>query len=114
MTFLLILIFIFFILPGIVSALLKYTLKRKIRHAYEQAQEQFNQFYGSGAAPQQPEKPKTAAKKISKDVGEYIHFEEIEVSRTSSTYAEASGQTETTTKIRIEEQVVDVEWEDID
>lgn len=114
MTFFLILIFIFFILPAIVTGLLKYTLKRKLRHAYQQAQEQYNQFFGGAAGRQEPEQPKTPAKKIAEDVGEYIHFEEIEVSKESTTFTKADGQTETTTKIRIEEQVIDVEWEDID
>lgn len=114
MTFLLILIFIFFILPAIVTSLLKYSLKRKIRNAYRQAQDQYNQYYGASAGQNEPEQPKAPAKKIAQDIGEYIHFEEIEVSSETTTRKDVSGQTETTTKIRIEEQVVDVEWEDID
>lgn len=64
--------------------------------------------YGQGSyhTSQQGHK-RRPRKKIDPDVGEYVAFTEVEG---------ASGQSEsyrTATSVRVEQQVVDVEWEDI-
>ena len=58
----------------------------------------------------QPHKPR---KKIDSDVGEYVHFEEVDVSVDTTTTTDSSGNRHTTTNIKVEEQVIDAEWEDI-
>lgn len=50
-------------------------------------------------------------KKIDKDIGEYINFQEISNEQTS--YNETIEDNEGKTKTIIEDQIVDVEWEDI-
>lgn len=93
-----------------------YRLRRQTRKAFEQ-------FFGAGSqgagnrgassrhtAPQQPAPP---AKKIDHGIGEYVHFEEIEISAETSTSASnGSSETRTSTTV-VEEQIVDAEWEEI-
>lgn len=55
-------------------------------------------------------RPDKKRKKIDPEIGEYIAFEEITVSETTSTENTSSG---TGTQIKAEAQVVDIEWEDI-
>lgn len=70
-----------------------------------------NEFFGNGGEryrQPQPE-PTVHKKKIPDDVGEYVRFEEINVTSTRQT---DSADNTTKTYVR-EEQVVDVEWTDI-
>lgn len=102
MSFLLLLFIIFIIIP-LAQVLWKlYLLRRKVRRTFRD----FSRAYGGGrgearnSAPEPPVKKK----KIEANVGEYVSFEEIEATVT---------QTDTEVKYTVEEQVVDVEWEDI-
>lgn len=56
------------------------------------------------------EQPKTApAKKIGRDVGEYIEFEEVAVKQTAADAATGRRSE----SVRVEQQVTDIEWEDL-
>ena len=62
------------------------------------------------AARRQQEKP-ARKKKIARDVGEYVAFEEMRVyTRSETTTVDADG---TTTRVTVESQVEDAEWEEI-
>lgn len=100
-------------LAYVVAWLGKYFIKRQIRKIYRNVN---NSFFAGGDTSQgkEPAKPKTAPKKIEKDVGEYVRFEELDVESKTTTYTFSDGEQETRTEIKIEEQIVDVEWEDIE
>ncbi len=61
-----------------------------------------------GTRRQEPRHPRRTHKKIDPDVGEYVAFTEVETSSKTDTYTSGS-----TTSVRTEQQIVDVEWEDI-
>ncbi|MCH5219250.1 MAG: hypothetical protein J1F20_01675 [Muribaculaceae bacterium] len=73
----------------------------------------FGNFGAEGTRPkeerhqQQPKK----GPKIPDDVGEYVQFEEVDVKVEESQYVNNDGST--TTRFKVEEQIVDVEWEDL-
>ena len=98
--FLLLLIF-FVIIPLVKSAAAIYRARKAARQFFEQ----FRQQTGAGRAPEpepQPQKPK---KKINADDGEFVQFEDLPPQSDEPHHAE--------TTIVVEQQVVDVEWEDI-
>lgn len=121
-TILLIIILVFFIWPIVRVMLTVNRFKRNARKAYEQM---FTN--GAGTPPPHRDAPKerkagwtkpSAAKpkKIGRDIGEYVKFEEIdtEFSASSRTSSTASGSTTATrTDFKTEQQIVDVEWTDI-
>ncbi|MDE6271319.1 MAG: DUF4834 family protein [Muribaculaceae bacterium] len=82
---------------------------------YRAVKRQFRQAFGgreeaAGArSRQQPDTPPVKKKKIARDVGEYVAFEEIR------TYTETDDHTEYTeyTSTRVESQVEDADWEEI-
>lgn len=64
---------------------------------------------GNGGRRQQTKtQPKHRRKKIEKDVGEYVEFEEV-----ACTVKTQTTQDATRTDIQIESQIEDVQWEDI-
>lgn len=86
---------------------IKSWLIRKARQNYADA---FNSMFGRTAGRQSstPPPPAPKAKKIGKDIGEYVAFEEItEVEQRSN----PDGTVET--EVYHEEQITDIEWEDI-
>lgn len=108
----LIVVVIFMYLPRILMWLAAYLVRRR-------AQKMFGQFTDPSRAARgqsgkkEPEPAPAPAKKIDPTVGEYVRFEEIEVEAQTTETLHADGTTERTTQVRVEEQVVDVEWEDI-
>lgn len=106
MTFLLILIFIFFVLPWIVQRISPWLISWLVRR---QARRFMNGAFGGnstdpGDTPHNNPRPARRKKKIDPTVGEYVEFTEIE-------------DTVTTTTVRVdgptESQVSDAEWEDL-
>ncbi len=98
----------------------------RVRAIRRQGQDIFNQFMGGfgganpagsnpggGQSPQPEPEPKRPAKKIDPDVGEYVRFEEITVTTEESSTLHADGTQTDTTRVTVEDQVVDVEWEDL-
>lgn len=116
MGFLIALLVLFIFFRYLARPLLLWYLKRKARRYFGQNFGGFDgrpnddrqrQAHHSGSP--QPEEHK---KKIDKDVGEYVKFEEISVSE--STFAATdSSESSSTERVEVEQQIVDVEWEDI-
>lgn len=108
--FILLLIVIFVLWPVIRVAYTIYRLRRQAREAFRQAT-------GNADAYQQPRRNKAgwsrAAKSHKKVIdpteGEYVDWEKITVTETSTT----TESTETGSRTVTEQQVTDVEWEDI-
>lgn len=83
---------------------------RMLRRHMRQA-EAFGEAFrsGRGTAPRE-EKP-ARKKKIARDVGEYVAFEEMRVyTRSETTTTDSDGST---TRVTVESQVEDAEWEEI-
>lgn len=87
---------------------------------YRQSRNMFNQFFGAqesdpdkGKRKKEPSEPQQPPKKIDASVGEYVHFEEIEITTEQTHTVDSDGIERTTTKTVVEEQVVDVEWEEL-
>lgn len=127
LSLILIILIIWFLLPVIRVAW-------KIRQAKRQTRSFFNDLFGDATKtdsrrnrhPEQDKpEPKHRSKKIPDDVGEYVQFEEIDIRISSTTDSTASDSNSTdsnstgktsssrTTRIQIEEQITDAEWEDI-
>lgn len=93
----------------------------RIRSLRNQGRDFFNQFatgFGADGArsdsgtARQPE-PKRPAKKIDPEVGEYVRFEEVSVTAQQTSTVNNDGSQTDTTRVTVEEQIVDVEWEDL-
>ncbi len=117
-TILLIIILFIIFWPIIRVAITVNRFKRNARRTYEQM---FNQ--GKDAASSRPDphgerkagwtkSPTAKRKKIGRDVGEYVKFEEIEFSTKSRT-ATADDRSSTRSDFKTEQQIVDTEWTDI-
>lgn len=55
--------------------------------------------------------PVPRKKKIARDVGEYVRFQEISTTETASQQKTSSGDTRTS--YTVEQQITDAEWEDL-
>lgn len=103
--------------------LLRWWIIRKMRR---QANDMFERFaQATGASSQQSPNASAAekkhrkagwqraqhAKKITPDEGEYVEYEEVKIS-IDTTETDGRTTTETHTEI-IDQQIVDVEWEDL-
>ncbi|MDE6367904.1 MAG: hypothetical protein K2K94_01540 [Muribaculaceae bacterium] len=103
-TFLLLLLLIFVIWPMVRGMIAIARARRSARRFFEQ----FRQAAGAPDgqqrnAPEQPQpKPR---KKINPDDGEFVAFEDLP--------ADTSTEPTTFASVEIEQQIVDVEWEDI-
>ena len=105
------LLFIFFIVVPLLSAMYKiWSFRRRVRRFME---DPFGQnAYGASTGHNSRESDRhhrARAKKIPRDVGEYVAFTEYE----SQTAAD-SGQASSARKTRTESQITDVEWVDIE
>ncbi len=91
-----------------------------INNFKKQSRQMYEQMYGTSARRQPNEKkrkpgwsnPTPHRKKIDPNVGEYVNFQEISVTETTSTATDpTTGDTKTT--YTVEQQVTDAEWVDI-
>lgn len=110
--FILVIIFFIYLLPRIMMSLFPYLLKRRIRKMYGQTNRRAAGNSGDGGA-REPAAPRQPRKKIDDSVGEYVHFEEIDVKVEETVQTDADGDTRTEVTVETEEQIVDVEWEDL-
>jgi hypothetical protein len=106
-TFLFLLFVFFIVIPVVRVVITIWRARRQTRRFFDQ----FRNATGTGASSQTgrkeaPRQPKTK-KKIDPSVGEYVAFEEI---KTESTTTDRQN---TTTYTEVEQQIVDVDWEDI-
>lgn len=105
--------FLILILVFVVWPLLRLYLA--VRKAQKQARDAFSQFAGGGNAGDGGRRKagwsggrrKSRGKVIDGSVGEYVDFEEIDVKD------ENGDDREKKTSYRVEQQVVDAEWEDV-
>ncbi|MDE6396537.1 MAG: DUF4834 family protein [Muribaculaceae bacterium] len=115
----LIIIFIFVFLGWLLPRILPYIIKWAIRRRVNQFAEQMRGAAGGATAggtrnAREPEKPARPKKKIDPGVGEYVRFEEITVETDQTvSHDPASGTTRVDTSVKVEDQIVDVEWEDL-
>lgn len=106
MSFFLLLLILFIVLPLIRVGIRIWQFRRQMRNF-------MNDPFGTGQntagrSRRQPEQPpQRHKKKIDPDVGEYVAFTEVTVESTVS-----DGTTEIHT-VETEQQIEDVEWEDI-
>lgn len=105
--------FIYF-LPRILGWLMTFYIKRKLKKAYGQTARNARDARDA----QQRQQPRRASKKIDPTVGEYVHFEEVSVFRSEtveSSQVDSSHDSSSSRKstVTVEEQIVDVEWEDL-
>lgn len=125
--FLLIIIFVVFILPGLLPRIGAWLLQRQMRKMYNSAFGRAQRERQSGSGPrrqssargedrsQQP-KPK---KVFTQDMGEYVAFEEITVSETTTSASYTSGASSQGGEAAagstvVEQQISDVEWTEIE
>lgn len=106
-TFLFLLFVFFIVIPVVRVVITIWRARRQTRRFFDQ----FRNATGTGASSQTgrkeaPRQPKTK-KKIDPSVGEYVAFEEIKTETTTADARDAKTYTE------VEQQIVDVEWEDI-
>lgn len=106
-TFLFLLFVFFIVIPVIRVVITIWRARRQTRRFFDQ----FRNAAGAGASSQtgrkEPQQKPRSKKKIDPSVGEYVAFEEIK-SETTTT-----DRQNTTTYTEVEQQVVDVDWEDI-
>lgn len=113
MGYFLLILFLVFVLPPIIRGIVAvHRFRRQTRDAFEA-------MYGAGKQGRPDARRERKAgwsdsgrqkkKKINKDVGEYIAFEEITVEQTVSAETDGRGQA----TYEVEQQVSDAEWEEI-
>lgn len=111
MAFFFLLILIFILIPIGRVFLAVYKAKRQTQRMWEQynnnAQAFRRQYQQRSRGYSQPDQPQPKKKKIGRDVGEYVDFEEIAGSSTTQT------EQSNTHKEYHEQQVTDAEWEEI-
>lgn len=96
------LILLFIILKPLFRGFLLFRrYKKAVNDAYGQARAQQKQ------QSQQPAEP-VHKKVFTKDMGEYVAYEEINIDSTTELHTDEGDM-----KITTEEQIVDVEWEEI-
>ena len=109
--FLLLLLLIFILLPVFKIGWQIWSNMRRMRRFMADPQEFFRQQQGKAASAQRPHAhaPRRKAKKIDRDTGEYVRFEEVEVSEQEL----ADAQNRRTVSYITESQVTDIEWEEV-
>lgn len=100
------LLFIFIILPVIVALIRTAFFVHRARKSVRDAFRGMDNAYGTDS--EQSDVTPRRSKKIDPDEGEYVTFEDITVSST-----ETSDNGQRHTRYTVEQQIVDVEWEDI-
>ena len=109
--FLLLLLLIFILLPVFKIGWQLWSNMRRMRRFMANPQEFFRQQQANATASARhphASAPRRKAKKIDRDTGEYVRFEEVEVSEEELVMAQNTTETYTT-----ESQITDIEWEDI-
>lgn len=105
------LIFIFIIWPAIKFFWHLYTVQRQARQMFAQMNSTRQQTTGQEQRKAGWSKPAVnKRKKIDRDTGEYVSYENI--SAGASSFTSSSSETEYT-EVRTESQISDAEWEDI-
>ena len=111
---LLIILFIIFVeIPAILPRILLFLAKRKMRSTmnkmYEQQQRQQQQQQRQAQSNHPNDTSSRPRKKINKDVGEYVNFEEI----TDNNPAQNTDSNNPSQSTPVEPQISDADWEEI-
>lgn len=106
---------IIYFLPRILAWLLPYIIRRKLNRMAGATGQRTTSRRGGHRADPRDQRP-AKHKKINPDVGEYVNFEEIEVKTTyeEDIFAAKSDSQTRKGRAKAEEQIVDVEWEDVE
>lgn len=105
---LLLIILLFFLLRPVFKMFMIYRkYRRAMRDAYSRAQSAQGRPYGRGSQSRGAQNPAPKKKVFTKDMGEYVAYEEISCTIKQENDSQQSSRTVT------EEQVTDIEWEDI-
>lgn len=104
-------IFAYYVLLPMIRGLMQFNRMRSNARDFFNSMNQ--QASGARSDSRQPQQPAPKKKKIDPSVGEYVDYEEITVEQTTVNATTATDGTSSTTRIDVEQQIVDVEWEDI-
>lgn len=113
-TFLLALFIIFIVIPIARVVWSVYRLRSQARSAFRRFEQDMRGQAEDARRDARPGGWRSAPareKKISREQGEYVEWEEVAVTETSVGQDASSGPTET--RFESEQQIVDVEWEDV-
>lgn len=113
MSILFILLFIFIIWPIIRVSWVIHKARKQARTIYEQ---RFGRQEGSSQTERKAgwSKPEqTRAKVFKRTDGDYVQFEDIEVTTQTTTQTDADGSTSQHTTTTVDHQIIDIDWEDI-
>lgn len=103
-TFLLLLVLFFLVVPLIKSMAAIYRARKAARRFFEQFRQDPASSSSQNRGSYRPE-PQRPRKKINPDDGEFVQFEDLP--------ADSGSDRTTVSETIVEQQVVDVEWEDI-
>ncbi len=115
-TFLLILFILFVVVPLVRGAWTIYKLRRQARSAFEAMHRENVSERRRREAENRPagwQQAEGRRKIISKNEGEYVEWEEVEVTSEKTTASSGPAQSQRSTRTVREQRIVDVEWEDI-
>lgn len=102
-----------FVLVGIVRALMYANrMRRAVRDLFTGGRDSSAADNGRSAGRRAGTSRPKRAKKIGRDVGEYVEFEEITAEQTTVA-ADEETTSGTGTEVKTEQQVTDIEWEDL-
>lgn len=112
-SFFLLLFIIFVVIPLVRVAWTVFKVRSNYKRAVNDARQQRATYEaynrpGGWSAPKKGNKPK----KVSRSEGEYVEYEEIEVT-TAESYSASTDTGTTRTTRYFEERISDVEWEEI-
>lgn len=102
--FILVILFILIGLPALRAARRINAFRNQMNEMASRARQAYSQSTGAYGRKENPAPP-VRKKRIGADVGEYVEWEDIEVTVESTTYSPYTGE--------IEEQVTDAEWEEV-
>lgn len=114
--FLLILFILFVVVPLLRGAWTIYKLRRQARRAFEamhRENESERRRRESENRPAGWQQAEGRRKIISKNEGEYVEWEEVEVTEETTTASSDQAQSRRRTRTVGEQRIVDVEWEDV-
>lgn len=113
MGFLIALLVIFVVLPWVIKQIFPWLLKRHLRKRFGNI---FDQQMPHGGYDEPEERkggwsaPPPRKKKIDPETGEYVKFQEVKV---EATLSETDADGTRSSHIQVEEQIVDIDWEEI-
>ena len=116
-TFLILLVLLFFVLPRLLVYFAKWKLRQSARRMQEQMADAFKQQEAQAEQRRRQSRPggweaPVAKKQYAATEGEYVDYEEVEVTETT---VQTDGKTtKTTTPTTDYQRIVDVKWEEIE